>query len=294
MIQFLRQCEPPTSAASNIFGTQSALPVQLILGGYSYGSWICSHVSDHTLVRKLFEVAPEGSAAAEIMARAQHLAAQTNQEILAAWRETSPRHSSHTHTIGGEETSPERRQRGGEDSPKRFSSDIRKSIDFAKRLGSVRKHYETPGATPEAQDSRTPEHARVGPNVVSDHRVEIAYLLVSPLLPPISAFTTLPFGLNALRAHSEETLQKFSANSSLAIFGSDDMFTSGRKLRSWAQAIGNRPSSQFRFVEVEGAGHFWRSHLVQKSLKIAIREWIQSLEGTPGVIGPESDNVDGS
>jgi len=290
MIQYLQQCEVPAAATSNVFDSDCELPVQLVFGGYSYGSWICSHLPDHLEVWKQFESASEGTAAAEIKARAQHLATQTNHEIRAAWQESNSQRP-HTYSIGGEETPPDRRRRSGEGTPNKFSSDIRKSIDFAKRLGSVRKkHNEPSSSAPGVSEQEQPAHdVDDGSAALPKCQVEAAYLLVSPLLPPISAFTTLPFGLNALKAHSEETLQKLSTSPCLAVFGGDDIFTSARKLRAWAQDISNRPSSRFQFIEIENAGHFWRNHSAQRSLKLAIREWIHSLsDGTPKCVGSKS------
>jgi pimeloyl-ACP methyl ester carboxylesterase len=233
---------------------------------------------------KQFEAATDGSAAAEIKARALHLATQTNHEICTAWQDANTR-GSHTLIVGGEETSPERVRRSGEGSPNRFSSDVRKSLDFRKSLASVRKkHYEASSSVP--QDGQASNRAKARPDPLPELKLHVGYLLVSPLLPPISAFTTLPFGLNALKANSEDILQKLAANPSLAVFGSDDMFTSARKLRGWAQDISIKPSSRFQFVEVDGAGHFWRSISAQKSLRIAVTEWIQGLSsGTPKTAG---------
>jgi hypothetical protein len=278
MIEYLQHYEVPTAGESNVFSEGAHVPVQLVLGGYSYGSWICSHLPEALEIWKQFIDPLEGTSAAEIKARALHLASQTNQEMRSAWQETRARQR-HTLTIGGDEISPDKRHRSGDDSGNSFGADIRKSLDFAKRLGSVRrKHYEV--SNPATEEAQASDHANRGPNDSPD--VEVAYLLVSPLLPPISAFTTLPFGINALKAHTDAGLEKFSVNSSLAVFGSDDMFTSAKKLRSWAQDISSKPSSRFHFVEVDDAGHFWRSYSAQKSLRIAIREWIQGISaGTP-------------
>ena len=64
----------------------------------------------------------------------------------------------------------------------------------------------------------------------------------------------------------------------MAVFGSSDIFTSAKKLRSWAQSISARPNSSFQFVEIDGAGHFWHEDGVEKRLRLAVREWIRGLE----------------
>ena len=106
MIEFLRACEPISAIQDGIFDNDDdddVLPIQLILGGYSYGSWICTHLPDHKDIVKQFETVADGTAAAEIKARAQHLATQTNLELRAAYAEAQSS-KAHTLSVGGEET----------------------------------------------------------------------------------------------------------------------------------------------------------------------------------------------
>ncbi|KIW07175.1 uncharacterized protein PV09_02044 [Verruconis gallopava] len=276
MIEYLRRCDVETTADNEVFDIQSSLPIQLVLGGYSYGSWICTHLPTPADVLKAFDAATEGSAYTEIKSRAHHLAMQTILEIRSTQRDSNAHHG-HTLSVGGEETSPEKRRRSGENSPSRFSSDVRKSLDFARKLGSLRKKQDESSSLIAGTQAEAADHTTVELIKSPVPELKVAYLLVSPLLPPISAFVTLPFSSNALRAHSEVDLQKFSSNPTLAVFGPDDMFTSGKKLRAWAKEIGGKPASQFHFVEVEGAGHFWRSHSAQRVLRTAIRQWFESL-----------------
>lgn len=285
MIEYVRHYEVLSKRATLVDEDRASTPAQLILGGYSYGSWICTHLPSADELYKQFVSPSEGSAASEVKTRALHLATQTFEEMNTARQETKAKHS-HTRSIGGEETPSETRHHSGEDSPNKRSVDLRKSLDFAKKIGSVRKkHHGASSLT--AEETEIPEHENTAVSDFLGSKVDVAYLLVSPLLPPISAFTTLPFGTNALKAHPEDGLQQLSSYPSLAIFGSDDMFTSGKKLRNWAQEIANRPASQFQFVEVDEAGHFWRTAAAQKSLRIGIREWIRGLSGTPTTDGPK-------
>jgi alpha/beta superfamily hydrolase len=276
MVQFLRGCDALTELTDEVFNSKkSNPPIQLVLGGYSYGSWICTHLPSITEIIKQFDAPSEGGTAAEIKARAEHLTTQTNLEMRASFAESKAKHS-HTLSVGGEETSPEKRRRSGESSPSRLTQDLRKSLDFARKIGSVRKkHYEQ--ASSEAAKNEETLEASATPEAAPDQRVSVAYLLISPLLPPISAFTTLPFGSNALRGHSEEILHRLSANPTLAVFANNDAFTSAKKLREWAQDLSTRANSRFQFVEIDGAGHFWRTHQVQKSLRVAMGHWVKSL-----------------
>jgi hypothetical protein len=253
---------------------QSLLPsdhvIQMILGGYSYGSLITSHLPKPQEIVKSLHEAEEGTAIAEIKSRAETLAVQVNEELkakrmsLEAKRsQSSPNAKKHGHTlsVGGEETSPEKRRQSHED---RLSSDLRRSLDLPRKLASLRrKNQHRHEVTTVASNSDSP----------SLH-VEPSYLLISPLLPPISSFATLPFGFRSLRHNHEELSKRLSLHHSLAVFGNDDIFTSAQKLRKWAKGISEEQDSAFRYVEIEHAGHFWRDHVVQNALKTAIREWI--------------------
>jgi pimeloyl-ACP methyl ester carboxylesterase len=125
---------------------------------------------------------------------------------------------------------------------------------------------------------------------------QICYLLISPLLPPISLFATMFSKLddhqdlrktNAASpapsipphdglTHSENILVN---HPTLAIYGTKDFFASQRKLRQWAENLTSQQHSLFRFREISGAGHFWQESGVEKELRCAIREWLQDIEG---------------
>jgi hypothetical protein len=244
--------------------------IQLILGGYSYGSLITSYLPDpQEIVQSLHEAA-EGTAIAEIKSRAETLVVQVNEELnarrmsLEAKRSpSSPNSKKHGHTlsVGGEETSPEKRRLSHEG---RLSSDLRRSLDLPRKIASLRrKNQHRHEITAVATNSDPPPL-----------HVEPSYLLISPLLPPISSFATLPFGFRSLRHNHEELSKRLSLHHSLAVFGNDDLFTSAHKLRKWAKGISEEHNSAFHYVEVEHAGHFWRDHVVQNALKIAVKEWI--------------------
>lgn len=272
MIQYLHH------SSTHISSEQALLPsdhdIQLILGGYSYGSLITSHLPDpQDIVKSLFE-AEDGTAVAEIKARAGTLAAQVIEELVArrislegsrSRSISNPNAKKHGHTlsVGGEETSPEKRRQSHEG---RLSSDLRRSTDLPRKIASLRrknnhKHEITPVAS---NSERPPLH------------VEASYLLISPLLPPVSSLATLPFGFRSLRHDREELSKRLSLHHSLAVFGNDDDFTSAHKLRKWAKGVSEEQNSAFRYVEIEHAGHFWRDHGVQNALKAAITGWIKT------------------
>lgn len=272
MIQYLHHSSIHNSSEQSLLPSDHA--IQLILGGYSYGSLITSHLPDpQEIVKSLFE-AEDGTAIAEIKSRAGTLAVQVIEELKAkrisletsrSRSLNSPNAKKHGHTlsVGGEETSPEKRRQSHEG---RLSSDLRRSIDLPRKIASLRrKNHHKQGITAVASNSEPPPL-----------HVEPSYLLVSPLLPPVSSLATLPFGFRSLRHNHEELSKRLSLHHSLAVFGNDDIFTSAHKLRKWAKGVGEERNSAFRYVEIEHAGHFWRDHGVQDALKTAITGWIES------------------
>ncbi|KAE9965206.1 hypothetical protein BLS_007769 [Venturia inaequalis] len=272
MIQYLHRSSTHNSSEQSLLPSDYA--IQLILAGYSYGSLITSHLPDPQEIVKSLFVAEDGTAVAEIKSRAGTLAVQVIEELKATRRSfetsgsrsmSSPNAKKHGHTlsVGGEETSPEKRRQSHEG---RLSSDLRRSVEFPGKIASLRKknHHRHEGTTM-ASNLETPPLS-----------VEASYLLISPLLPPVSSLATLPFGFRSLRHNHEELSNRLSLHHSLVVFGDDDIFTSVHKLRKWAKTISEAPSSAFRYVEIEHAGHFWRDHDVQNALKTAVTEWIKS------------------
>jgi pimeloyl-ACP methyl ester carboxylesterase len=105
------------------------------------------------------------------------------------------------------------------------------------------------------------------------------YLLISPLLPPLSNFLSLsPTMLFSWRHHDHRPLT-FLQNPTLVIYGTKDMFTSSTKLDAWCKkmdslAIQDKGRSSFHWRKVEGAGHFWREKGVEAELRFSVREWV--------------------
>ena len=82
-------------------------------------------------------------------------------------------------------------------------------------------------------------------------------------------------------ASASEHEMKLSISPTLALFGDDDVFVSVKKLRTWAQKLvdaGNASGpSQFRYAEVESAGHFWHNHEAMKILTGKIATFTREL-----------------
>lgn len=108
--------------------------------------------------------------------------------------------------------------------------------------------------------------------------LQIAYLLVSPLQGAIGGLATM------WSSHSWKTSSTTSKNEmklaidpTLAIFGDDDVFVSISKLRAWSQKLAETGNSQFEYVEVKGAGHFWHGHKQLKILQDEISSFVRRL-----------------
>jgi alpha/beta superfamily hydrolase len=90
--------------------------------------------------------------------------------------------------------------------------------------------------------------------------IEIAtqYLLLSPPLPPVSAFLLPSFFAAAESAMDPAAAAVVvGADGVLVAWGDDDVFTSVKKYRRWAEKMRAQLGKRFVGVEVQGTGHFW-------------------------------------
>ena len=260
----------------------------LLLGGYSYGSLITCHLPNIEDILDRFSYITKGTAEDEIRLRALSLSTQRNKERYMQSEVMRGRSfrgnekleaSSHSIAIavGGEETKPGSRRSSRES---RSLDIVRKSVERSRRTLGLRNSSSRLGSEP-ALDNEC--HISITIHVPS-----LYFLLMSPLLPPISWLATmfsklsihglLPnwsvlAGGNHQSSHQpEENLTRYPT---MAIYGSNDFFTSHKKLRKWAEALAGRPESAFQFREITGAGHFWQEQGVERQLRGSIREWLQ-------------------
>ncbi|KAF7517209.1 hypothetical protein PCG10_001527 [Penicillium crustosum] len=114
----------------------------------------------------------------------------------------------------------------------------------------------------------------------------ISYLLVSPLLPPISQFLTV-FSTLSLNVKTDtpkgphipcpRPADQQSSHHTLALFGDQDTFTSAGKLEKWSDEMVHMPCSQFQFRMIDGAGHFWRENGVEVRARHALKQWLSEI-----------------
>ena len=164
--------------------------------------------------------------------------------------------------IGGDESDPGTRRTSHEG---RTSMDaVRRSMDRSRMKLGLRqyRHSSEMSECTFIEESLTPAKIPLP---------QTHYLLISPLLPPISMFATM-FSKGLIN-HEEKLVR----NPTFAVYGDEDFFTSPRKLRRWAEGLKAKPESQFHFHEVAGAGHFWREEGSDSQMRNAIKGWLQDV-----------------
>lgn len=297
----------PSPINDTSFGQKPTTPVKLVVGGYSYGSLILTRLPAVPSIIARFEDADRGTAAAEIQLRARKLASEERKARIAAL--PSPRgrseipqsptargskHKGHLSTVyGGEETSPELRRPSREG--KRSLELVRKEIETVP--GRIRSAVRRHGSDKSISERR---HGAVVSPIASEPReslersgsgsgpsVEVSYLLISPLLPPVSFALSLSLGTGSFMASksTKNDLVNLADYSTLIIFGSQDMFASSRQVERWARNLRDQsyakqksttgPSVQW--LRVPDAGHFWREPGVEGQMRTRIAEWTEKV-----------------
>lgn len=189
--------------------------IHIILGGYSYGSMIASHLPSIEVVAGLFEKAPNDSAISAICQTAKEMATSTNGRLTMQVQSSSQEAS---------KTAPQK---------------------------------------------------------------TISYLLISPILPPISSFLTL-FGTFSIEVRMgtaapgkhipcPKPADQLSAHDTLVIYGNEDTFTPASKLQNWSNGIAKVAGSRLESHEVDGAGHFWREDGVELRARSVLRDWLSRI-----------------
>ena len=257
----------------------------LILGGYSYGSLVVGNLPSTETILSLFATVSKGTAEAEIRLRAMHLSNQWNAEAQQHSRrgrrsaQSTLRASPHSAVFGGEESEPGTRRASRES--RRSMDIVRRSMDRSRTKLGIRRSssgFESP-----------PSEVKVGQIDLDPPSTH--YLLISPLLPPVSMFATMFSKAGGFRnegvhqTNSATTTaascaeDKFQKHPTLAIYGDKDLFTSHKKLRKWAERLMAHGDSRFTCREIKGAGHFWHEEGVDGQLRGCIRGWVVDIVG---------------
>ena len=247
------------------FQGQCKKPV-LVLGGYSYGSSLVRQLPDVATILNPFTNPNAGTAAAEIKLRAMHLAQEYiyKQQTLNSKSRAFTAEQCHDSPIyGGDESQPGTRRISHQ--PRHSFEIVKKSVEktrahFSKQHRDVCGDHESEEKTSTIGGLQTPE---------------IRYLLISPLLPPVSALLALSSHWWKADPAVEERLRN---HQSFAVWGSGDFFTSSKKLKNWAEALRAAIGSQFEYAEFPGIGHFWLEADAEVDLRQAVRLWIERCD----------------
>ncbi|MCJ1377323.1 hypothetical protein MMC17_000417 [Xylographa soralifera] len=187
--------------------------------------------------------------------------------------------NTHAITLGGEESEPGTR---------RNSRDSRTSLELVRR--SMDRSRARRSSTRRSTDIEAPLlEEKLGSMRVADPNT--IYLLISPLLPPVSMFATMfskPGALLKWQGESPDGTDgttysvvedKFRKHATLAVYGDKDFFTSQKRLRKWAEQLSSAIDSRFTFREIHKAGHFWHEEGVDAEMRKCIREWVIDVIG---------------
>ncbi len=185
---------------------------------------------------------------------------------------------------GGYNSEAASRRIGRESSRISFDGElVRKSIDRARQRLTKRSNSDRDANSSASSTPATPPPDDVAPN--------IAYLIVSPLLSPVSAlitmFTKPSFerqgpGNHVLYKDKSPKEEKFLNHPTCLIYGGKDVFTSSKKIKRWADELHSRATSSFSAYQVENAGHFWTEPGAPNKLQSSVEEWLSVLLSSTG------------
>ena len=260
----------------------------LVLGGYSYGSMIASHLPSRKFVVDLFDSAAPDSAESEVKRRAVDLSCDAR-----AFLEMHLTPAAATMTTSSSRRDKERSRKptsdvvmGGYESSRISRENSRKSVDaerikqsldkVRRKIGPNQPNYPSNVSSAPATEPTTPP-AECAPTVLPG----IAYLIVSPILSTAAGFTTMFSKLRFTSkgrqvAPTTEEYHELTVNPCGCIYGNKDGFTSARRLQRWTEELKSRPGSQFMAIEADG-GHFWHEAAGIVRLKQGVAEFVEGL-----------------
>lgn len=198
-----------------------------------------------------------------------------------------------------------------EDKLRRGVSDLlaktrhRRSSSHRSNKSVQHRHEEARPAAPPKPGPPAPLHQlEAVPDLV---RMRPAYIVVSPPQGAVNHLLTLSFfqnastgffsraakthgpenesaspGENRAKDHEAAAEIKLVRNPTLAVYGDRDGFTSASKFRAWARRFQDMEGSQFRAVEVHGAGHFYTEDKTLYVLQGAVTAFATGLLGHDG------------
>ena len=278
-------------APSTVVRRPAVPPAPVLLqAGYSYGATVTTKLPPLDVILSQFASPAIQTAAADIRLRAQHLAEQQN--ALAA-TPLSPRRSLGMR-VGGQEdaapASPSRRRSHSYAHEEGIRKGVKELLARTRLIHIHRKHHRK--LSQEEDGAEQVEQCMQRTEAFTAFRS--AYLIVSPPFGILTSLATMTFSnsysSSPKRPHRSRNRppeaqddgnadaggaiaaddKKLVANPTLAVYGDQDAFLALKKMREWTAYIGNIRGSEFRYIEVSGAGHFWVEDRVMIRLRDAV------------------------
>jgi alpha/beta superfamily hydrolase len=146
-------------------------------------------------------------------------------------------------------------------------TELKKRFDKHERMESVSKK-----ASLLAQEYTKTATTSLSSRVLLRPTMTTSYLLVSPLLWPVSSVLSLQLPFLSSNDHADTSL---TSHKTLAIFGGKDIFSSSKRLQTWAQKLASQPDSRFSYQHISEAGHFWHEPGAGRQLQDAVGAWLK-------------------
>lgn len=258
--------------------TRRKFPIDILLAGYSFGGLIMARLPHAEKMVERFANAPIDSFEAKIREHAQQLA-DSDQKVLNA--ETFPNgYKTHSDGFGSLERHRERDARiavGSADanpSGRPKSGESRRSEEIVRSIIShvphVRRHSSgRPGSKPEVRRPTTAYSTHQ-----SGPQVRAAYLMISPVLLPLTTYLIPPGLLFGKDHYQEEALGLLSRTCPIhVVYGDSDSFTSAKRLDQWVERLKHN-NHQATSEKIIGAGHFWSGES-SDALQKGIQTWVK-------------------
>ncbi|KAI1613907.1 Alpha/Beta hydrolase protein [Exophiala viscosa] len=254
-------------------------PPILILGGYSYGSMIAAHLPSLETVTGILKEPKPDSAESEIRLRANDLAkdmkAYFAMHPAAGGSHALPNSPSQ---MGGYGSDAASRRIHRESSRRSIDGErVRKSVDRVRRKLS----RDTSGRIQSVSSDNTVE-SKPPATRSSPVMPRLAYVLVSPLLSTVAGFTTVfsklkftPKGGGGGIVPTEE-FHELVSHPCCCLYGTEDIFTSERKLRRWTEELVGKAGPKFVVVTAQ-TGHFWREADGPLRIRQGLADWLRAL-----------------
>ncbi|KAK4508246.1 hypothetical protein PRZ48_001984 [Zasmidium cellare] len=255
--------------------TRRRYPIHVLLAGYSFGGLIMARLPHVGKMIERFANAPEDSFEAKIREQARTLA-ESDQKVLDS--KTIPNGYK---MASGAFQSPERhRERdariavGSSDTNPRKSGDSRRSEEIVRNIIShvphVRKHS---GDRPRAKSEVTRPTTASSTNEAGP-KVRAAYLMISPVLFPLTTFLVPPGLLFGKFHYDHDSLGLLSLTCPIyVVYGEHDNFTSSKRLDQWVEKLKHN-NHQVVSEKIAGAGHFWNGKHVD-TLQKRVQAWLK-------------------